>query len=240
MTEQITVTQADHDAVADFREGPCTDAMLAICFAHHRIAAEKRTANLGAELPDTHNPDAAAWAKSFCDHFPDADEGLMIGWFANAMMAMHDHLMQKHEWTEKRTANRDVVGALKDDDVYEMLVRAAASHAKNKGSTGVKAWCLANNVNPAHASEFINRRRAPCTDLLDALGLTRCYSHATALASLDTGKDKGLVDYDELEDEIEAAIADSFDEEWTARDGARHAIGLLRHNFIIRTLEEEA
>ena len=49
------------------------------------------------------NPDAQAWAKFFMatvkeqgwcvDHI---DEGLMTGWFANAMMAMHDHV--KHEW----------------------------------------------------------------------------------------------------------------------------------------------
>ena len=44
------------------------------------------------------NPDAQAWAKFFmetkaeCDwEIDDIDESLMIGWFANAMMAMHDH-----------------------------------------------------------------------------------------------------------------------------------------------------
>lgn len=42
------------------------------------------------------NPDATAWAAFFKDTFPEnelaQDEGLMVGWFANAMMAMHDHL----------------------------------------------------------------------------------------------------------------------------------------------------
>lgn len=43
------------------------------------------------------NPDARAWAKFFMktkEENPNLviDEGLMIGWFANAMMAMHDHL----------------------------------------------------------------------------------------------------------------------------------------------------
>ena len=40
------------------------------------------------------NPDAKAWADFFVAVFPgQADKhGLMIGWFANAMMAMHDHL----------------------------------------------------------------------------------------------------------------------------------------------------
>lgn len=47
------------------------------------------------------NPDAAAWAKFFVDtialrrlRLEDIDESLMIGWFANAMMAMHDHVHQ--------------------------------------------------------------------------------------------------------------------------------------------------
>lgn len=40
------------------------------------------------------NPDARAWADFFVATFPgQADKhDLMIGWFANAMMAMHDHL----------------------------------------------------------------------------------------------------------------------------------------------------
>lgn len=40
------------------------------------------------------NPDAAAWAKFFMERNPNCgiDEDVMIGWFANAMMAMHDHL----------------------------------------------------------------------------------------------------------------------------------------------------
>ena len=42
------------------------------------------------------NPDAAAWAKFFMECYANykepLDEGIMIGWFANAMMAMHDHI----------------------------------------------------------------------------------------------------------------------------------------------------
>ena len=44
------------------------------------------------------NPDAQAWAKFFIETTKDMDrdafrdEGYMISWFANAMMAMHDHL----------------------------------------------------------------------------------------------------------------------------------------------------
>lgn len=43
------------------------------------------------------NPDAMAWAKLFIkitEENPDVviDEALMLAWFSNAMMAMHDHL----------------------------------------------------------------------------------------------------------------------------------------------------
>lgn len=49
------------------------------------------------------NPDAAAWAKFYTECRakyvaenrslePFDSEGNMIGWFANAMMAMHDHI----------------------------------------------------------------------------------------------------------------------------------------------------
>ena len=40
------------------------------------------------------NPSAKAWADLFMTTFPDcgADPETMYGWFANAMMAMHDHL----------------------------------------------------------------------------------------------------------------------------------------------------
>jgi hypothetical protein len=46
------------------------------------------------------NPDARAWAKFYCETYPDADEETMVGWFANAMMAMYDyHIKGKSEKT---------------------------------------------------------------------------------------------------------------------------------------------
>ena len=44
------------------------------------------------------NPDAMAWAKFFLECNPDCNvpDDLMFGWFANAMMAMHDHLTGQH------------------------------------------------------------------------------------------------------------------------------------------------
>lgn len=52
------------------------------------------------------NPDARAWAKFFMEtknKNPNyvIDEEIMIAWFANAMMAMHDHLMSKNEWNKE-------------------------------------------------------------------------------------------------------------------------------------------
>ena len=54
------------------------------------------------------NPDAMAWAKFFMDtwkrnkwELEEIDEGLMMGWFANAMMAMHDHIYQTKNVTER-------------------------------------------------------------------------------------------------------------------------------------------
>lgn len=40
------------------------------------------------------NPDAQAWAQFFREKNPDCNvsDDIMFGWFANAMMAMHDHI----------------------------------------------------------------------------------------------------------------------------------------------------
>jgi hypothetical protein len=43
------------------------------------------------------NPDAQTWAKFFMEVWKDKDkntidEADMVSWFANAMMAMHDHM----------------------------------------------------------------------------------------------------------------------------------------------------
>lgn len=48
------------------------------------------------------NPDAKAWADFFVATFPGlADKhDLMLGWFANAMMAMHDHLKAQQPQSE--------------------------------------------------------------------------------------------------------------------------------------------
>ena len=57
------------------------------------------------ELTIHSNPDAKAWAKYFIHkkeeknwRIEDIDEPLMLAWFANAMMAMHDHLKSQRTW----------------------------------------------------------------------------------------------------------------------------------------------
>lgn len=50
---------------------------------------------------DIHSFDSRVWAKAFCDQFPGHDEGLMIGWFANAIMAGYDY---RDSLTETRDA----------------------------------------------------------------------------------------------------------------------------------------
>lgn len=45
------------------------------------------------------NPDAKAWADLFVQTFPGLSDkyDLMLGWFANAMMAMHDSMVRRAE-----------------------------------------------------------------------------------------------------------------------------------------------
>ena len=48
---------------------------------------------------------------------------------------------------------------------------------KRKGSTGFTAWCRAFNVNKGHASDFMNGKKGPGSDLLGALGLQVSYEY---------------------------------------------------------------
>lgn len=57
------------------------------------------------------------------------------------------------------------------DAVRKLLLRRAKPHQKYRGTTGVKAWCEAHGVAAAHVSEFLNGKRGPMSDLLEALGL---------------------------------------------------------------------
>jgi len=65
---------------------------------------------------------------------------------------------------------------MSEDQVRDLLRRRAKPFAKRKGSTGVTAWCSHHGVTNTHVSEFMNGKRAPATDMLDALGLVHSYS----------------------------------------------------------------
>jgi hypothetical protein len=57
------------------------------------------------------------------------------------------------------------------DAVRALLLRRAKGQSRYKNATGVKAWCTANGVSNSHACEFLNGKRLPTSDLLEALGL---------------------------------------------------------------------
>ena len=66
------------------------------------------------------NPDAQAWAEFFVKtkeennwEIKDIDEGLMIGWFANAMMAMNDHIYQTKNVTDR--IENETVDSISDE-----------------------------------------------------------------------------------------------------------------------------
>jgi len=80
------------------------------------------------------NPDAAVWAKFFKEKFPDSDEDLMLGWFANAMMAMHDHINNKVQAqlaaaNARADGSRDAALA----DLWGKHVRYMTSKGRNPG-----------------------------------------------------------------------------------------------------------
>lgn len=85
--------------------------------ALHSVEAEKESQwkASGYQYPVamSHNPDAKAWADFFMAIFPNcgADPDIMLGWFANAMMAMHDHIVseaeKEPEWLDINSAPKD-------------------------------------------------------------------------------------------------------------------------------------
>lgn len=58
------------------------------------------------------NPSALAWATFFRECNPECnlDDDVMLGWFANAMMAMHDHIYQS---TQPEQTEQDPVGIVR-------------------------------------------------------------------------------------------------------------------------------
>jgi hypothetical protein len=81
-----------------FPEGASDGECLAVDAARAALSAQQSDPWAPSDADYDHaihrNPDAKAWADFFVYTFPGlADKReLMISWFANAMMAMHDHL----------------------------------------------------------------------------------------------------------------------------------------------------
>jgi len=59
-----------------------------------------------------HNPSASAWTKFFreCNVDCNVDDDVMVGWFANAMMAMHDHIYQTTQPEQTKQEPAYIVG----------------------------------------------------------------------------------------------------------------------------------
>lgn len=58
------------------------------------------------------------------------------------------------------------------DDVRELLLAEARKcEPQPWRSTGIAKWCTKHGVNRGHVSEFMNGKRAPTSDVLEALGL---------------------------------------------------------------------
>lgn len=56
------------------------------------------------------NPSAIAWTKFFRECRPECniDDDTMFGWFANAMMAMHDHIYQTRPTKREPLSEEDM------------------------------------------------------------------------------------------------------------------------------------
>jgi low affinity Fe/Cu permease len=90
-----------------------------------------------------HNPDAVAWAKFFIETTKDmerdvfSDEGYMITWFANAMMAMHDHLYVTEIVRRQNEAANEIERLRNKQDaeieLYRKILQQIADEASGHG-----------------------------------------------------------------------------------------------------------
>lgn len=57
------------------------------------------------------------------------------------------------------------------DQVRALLLARAAKFKIRARETHLGQWCKAHRVSKGHVSEFLNGKRLPTTDILNALGL---------------------------------------------------------------------
>ena len=75
---------------------------LSLAKARNLIAKWKAEEKSIPEPENLHSRrDARVWAEYYCKHNPEASLDIMTGWFANAMMAMHDSIYQNNFVTPK-------------------------------------------------------------------------------------------------------------------------------------------
>jgi hypothetical protein len=73
---------------------------------------------------DCTNMDAAHWAKAFCEKFPGHDEGLMLAWFASAIMCGWDNAhweMKESNPQPPQPDSNELVELRRDAERYRWL-----------------------------------------------------------------------------------------------------------------------
>lgn len=111
----------------------------------------ENTKHFGKPAPTTYdksihsNPDCTAWAKLFSETFKEPEESTMIGWFANAMMAMHDHLYQtktiinkKHLPLEMMFVSREEMLVMPYEELIGLHAQAIAQSVLFGGAHWIK------------------------------------------------------------------------------------------------------
>jgi len=100
--------------------------------------------------------DAAAWAAEFMrlHRHSIITERLMLGWFANAIMAGHDHARRDKSWLE----NELEASRLQGYEEAEEIAKSAMSHAYDKGRESARETFRAAI---AHTIEMMNQSTPP-------------------------------------------------------------------------------
>jgi hypothetical protein len=124
------------------------------------------------------NPDALAWAKFFVETVnrthPTIDEDFMLGWFANAMMAMHDHTVRSFPRPPQEEGTREALRAVADAFEGSVLLHDMTDEERAAIET---AFCVARGLAapaPAPQEEGPVRVPPPCADHAPYIGCVRC------------------------------------------------------------------
>ena len=104
------------------------------------------------------NSSALAWTKFFREHNPECnlDDNVMLGWFANAMMAMHDHIYQstQPEQTEQITFKDDADKIAHLENSVELLAGLLDVKKREPLSDGATADMYHANKKATHPDSY--------------------------------------------------------------------------------------